>query len=127
MFPYQISIVVPAYNEAESLPELCLWIEKVMHTHQFSYEIIVIDDGSNDTTWHTIESISAKNPLVKGIQFNRNYGKSAALNMGFQKASGEVIITMDADLQDDPEEIPELRRLIIEEKYDLVSGWKQKR
>ncbi len=127
MFPYQISIVVPAYNEAESLPELCLWIEKVMHTHQFSYEIIVIDDGSSDTTWHTIESISAQNSLVKGIQFNRNYGKSAALNMGFQKASGEVIITMDADLQDDPEEIPELRRMIIEEKYDLVSGWKQKR
>ena len=127
MFPYQISIVVPAYNEAESLPELCIWIEEVMQKNQFSYEIIIINDGSTDDTWQFIQTISQKNILVKGIQFNRNYGKSAALHTGFQKASGEVIITMDADLQDDPEEIPELYRMIKEDNYDLVSGWKQKR
>jgi len=124
---YQISIVIPAYNEAESLPELCDWIERVMQKNQFSYEIIIISDGSTDGTWQVIEQIAQKNAFVKGIEFNRNYGKSAALHAGFQKASGEVIITMDADLQDDPEEIPELYRMIQAENYDLVSGWKQKR
>jgi glycosyltransferase involved in cell wall biosynthesis len=124
---YQISIVIPAYNEAESLPELCDWIERVMQKNQFSYEIIIISDGSTDGTWQVIEQIAQKNAFVKGIEFNRNYGKSAALHTGFQKASGEVIITMDADLQDDPEEIPELYRMIQAENYDLVSGWKQKR
>lgn len=127
MFPYQISIVIPAYNEAESLPELCQWIGQVMQKNQFSYEIIIIDDGSSDNTWQVIGQIADKNALVKGIAFNRNYGKSAALYTGFQRASGEVVITMDADLQDDPEEIPELYRMIQEEQYDLVSGWKQKR
>jgi len=127
MFPYQISIVIPAYNEAESLPELCRWIEQVMQKNQFSYEIIIIDDGSSDDTWQVIGQIAQKNALIKGVAFNRNYGKSAALHTGFQKASGEVVITMDADLQDDPEEIPELYRMIKEENYDLVSGWKQKR
>jgi len=124
---YQISIVIPAYNEAESLPELCDWIEQVMQKNQFSYEIIIISDGSTDGTWQVIKQIAQKNTFVKGIEFNRNYGKSAALHTGFQKASGEVIITMDADLQDDPEEIPELYRMIQAENYDLVSGWKQKR
>jgi glycosyltransferase involved in cell wall biosynthesis len=124
---YQISIVIPAYNEAESLPELCDWIERVMQKNQFSYEIIIISDGSTDGTWQVIEQIAQKNAFVKGIEFNRNYGKSTALHTGFQKASGEVIITMDADLQDDPEEIPELYRMIQAENYDLVSGWKQKR
>jgi len=124
---YHISIVIPAYNEAESLPELCDWIERVMQKNQFSYEIIIISDGSTDGTWQVIEQIAQKNAFVKGIEFNRNYGKSAALHTGFQKASGEVIITMDADLQDDPEEIPELYRMIQAENYDLVSGWKQKR
>lgn len=124
---YQISIVIPAYNEAESLPELCDWIERVMQKNQFSYEIIIISDGSTDGTWQVIEQIAQKNAFVKGVEFNRNYGKSAALHTGFQKASGEVIITMDADLQDDPEEIPELYRMIQAENYDLVSGWKQKR
>jgi glycosyltransferase involved in cell wall biosynthesis len=127
MFPYQISIVIPAYNEAESLPELCRWIEQVMQKNQFSYEIIIIDDGSSDDTWQVIGQIAQKNALIKGVAFNRNYGKSAALHTGFQRASGEVIVTMDADLQDDPEEIPELYRMIKEENYDLVSGWKQKR
>lgn len=127
MLPYQISIVIPAYNEAESLPELCHWIEQVMQKNQFSYEIIIVDDGSSDNTWQVIGQIAQQNALVKGITFNRNYGKSAALHTGFQKASGEVVITMDADLQDDPEEIPELYRMIQEEHYDLVSGWKQKR
>jgi len=127
MFPYQISIVIPAYNEAESLPELCRWIEQVMQKNQFSYEIIIIDDGSSDDTWQAIGQIAQKNALIKGVAFNRNYGKSAALHTGFQRASGEVIVTMDADLQDDPEEIPELYRMIKEENYDLVSGWKQKR
>lgn len=127
MFPYQISVVIPAYQEAESLPELCLWIERVMQANQFTYEVIIIDDGSTDNTWQVIRSISQQNSRIKGIRFNRNYGKSAALHTGFQKASGEVVITMDADLQDDPEEIPELYRMIQEDNYDLVSGWKQKR
>lgn len=123
----QISVVVPAYNEAESLPELTNWIAQVMQQHNFSYEVIIIDDGSKDDTWTIIEQISEKNPAVKGLQFNRNYGKSAALHTGFQQAQGEVVITMDADLQDDPEEIPALYQMITQENFDLVSGWKQKR
>jgi glycosyltransferase involved in cell wall biosynthesis len=123
----QISVVVPAYNEAESLPELTNWIAQVMQQHNFSYEVIIIDDGSKDDTWTVIEQISEKNPAVKGLQFNRNYGKSAALHTGFQQAQGEVVITMDADLQDDPEEIPALYQMITQENFDLVSGWKQKR
>jgi glycosyltransferase involved in cell wall biosynthesis len=123
----QISVVVPAYNEAESLPELTNWIAQVMQQHNFSYEVIIIDDGSEDDTWTIIEQISEKNPAVKGLQFNRNYGKSAALHTGFQQAQGEVVITMDADLQDDPEEIPALYQMITQENFDLVSGWKQKR
>jgi glycosyltransferase involved in cell wall biosynthesis len=120
-------VVVPAYNEAESLPELTNWIAQVMQQHNFSYEVIIIDDGSKDDTWTVIEQISEKNPAVKGLQFNRNYGKSAALHTGFQQAQGEVVITMDADLQDDPEEIPALYQMITQENFDLVSGWKQKR
>jgi len=123
----QISVVVPAYNEAESLPELTRWIAQVMQTYNFSYEVIVIDDGSTDDTWNVLAEISEKNPLVKGMLFNRNYGKSAALHTGFQQAQGDVVITMDADLQDDPEEIPALYQMITQENFDLVSGWKQKR
>ncbi|KOY86237.1 glycosyl transferase family 2 [bacterium 336/3] len=123
----QISVVVPAYNEAESLPELTNWIAQVMQQNNFSYEVIVIDDGSTDDTWTVLGQISEKNPAVKGLQFNRNYGKSAALHTGFQQAQGDVVITMDADLQDDPEEIPALYQMITQENFDLVSGWKQKR
>ncbi|MDX1905135.1 MAG: glycosyltransferase family 2 protein, partial [Thermonemataceae bacterium] len=123
----QISVVIPAFNEAESLPELCAWVHQVMQKHTFSYEIIIVDDGSNDTTWEVLQQLSLQNPHLKALRFNRNYGKSAALHTGFQETQGEVVITMDADLQDDPEEIPELYRMIIEEKFDLVSGWKQKR
>ncbi|MCU0436303.1 MAG: glycosyltransferase family 2 protein [Raineya sp.] len=123
----QISVVVPAYNEAESLPELTNWIAQVMQQHNFSYEVIIIDDGSKDDTWAVVGQISEKNAAVKGLQFNRNYGKSAALHTGFQEAQGEVVITMDADLQDDPEEIPALYQMITQENFDLVSGWKQKR
>jgi len=123
----QISVVVPAYNEAESLPELTSWIAQVMQQHNFSYEIIIIDDGSKDETWEIVGQISEKNSAVKGLQFNRNYGKSAALHTGFQQAQGDVVITMDADLQDDPEEIPALYQMITQENFDLVSGWKQKR
>ncbi|MBK0383511.1 glycosyltransferase family 2 protein [Pedobacter sp. SD-b] len=122
-----ISIVVPAYNEAESLPELTEWIRKVMQQHNFSYEIILVDDGSNDGTWAKIEELHQTHPAVKGIKFRRNYGKSAALNVGFAATSGEVIITMDADLQDSPDEIPELYRRVKEENLDLISGWKKKR
>jgi len=122
-----ISVVVPLYNEVESLPELTAWIDKVMTTHDFSYEIILIDDGSNDGSWELIENLCLKNPCIKGIKFRRNYGKSAGLFCGFEQAEGDVVITMDADLQDSPEEIPELYRMITEEKYDLVSGWKKKR
>lgn len=122
-----ISIVVPLYNEADSLPELEAWIEKVMNEHGFSYEVIFIDDGSKDNSWEVIESLSKKNPCVKALKFRRNYGKSPGLHCGFDKAQGEVVITMDADLQDSPEEIPELYRMIKEEGYDLVSGWKKKR
>ena len=122
-----ISIVVPLYNEAESLPELEEWIAKVMAENGFSYEIIFVNDGSTDESWKVIRSLAEKNPAVKGVSFRRNYGKSPALNTGFARAQGDVVITMDADLQDSPDEIPELYRMITEEGYDLVSGWKQKR
>lgn len=122
-----ISVVIPLLNEDESLPELHDWIVKVMEEHNFSYEILFIDDGSTDNSWEVIKNLRSKNSQVKAIQFRRNYGKSAALNEGFQDAAGDVIITMDADLQDSPDEIPELYRMIVEEKYDLVSGWKKKR
>lgn len=122
-----ISIVVPLFNEDESLSELSLWIERVVNAHQLSYEIIMIDDGSTDNSWNVIQSLSAKNSHIKGIKFQRNYGKSAALNEGFKAAQGDVVITMDADMQDSPDEIPDLRRMIIEEGYDIVSGWKKKR
>ncbi|MCH5231484.1 MAG: glycosyltransferase family 2 protein [Muribaculaceae bacterium] len=122
-----ISIVVPLYNEAESLPELADWIRRVMEELGFSYEIIFVDDGSTDTSFKIIRELSQANPSIKGIRFSRNYGKSPALNTGFQAAQGDVVITMDADLQDSPDEIPELYRMIKEEGYDLVSGWKKKR
>ena len=122
-----ISVVVPAYNEVESLPELTRWIKEVMQKHAFTYEIILIDDGSNDGTWDEIERINQSHAEVKGIKFRRNYGKSAALNEGFALASGEVIITMDADLQDSPDEIPALYHRIKTEQLDLISGWKKKR
>lgn len=122
-----ISIVIPLYNEAESLPELVAWIKRVMDDHRFSYEIILIDDGSTDGSWLTIEALKAKNSRITAVKFRRNYGKSAALNVGFTVAQGDVVITMDADLQDSPDEIPELYRKIVREDFDLVSGWKQKR
>lgn len=122
-----VSIIVPLLNEEESLPELCAWIERVVNANDFTYEIILIDDGSTDDSWCVIENLIAANPNIKGIKFQRNYGKSAALNEGFKAAKGDVVITMDADMQDSPDEIPELRRMIIEEGYDLVSGWKKKR
>lgn len=122
-----ISIVIPLFNEEESLPELEEWIRRVMEKHDFSYEVILIDDGSNDGSWPIVEKLAASNPHVRGIKFRRNYGKSAGLNVGFEAAQGDVVITMDADLQDSPDEIPELYRMIVEEKYDLVSGWKKKR
>ena len=122
-----LSVIVPLYNEAESLPELHAWIKRVMDTNGFSYEIIFVNDGSTDSSWSVIENLSAQYPEVKGIKFRRNYGKSPALFCGFRKAEGDVVITMDADLQDSPDEIPELRRMIVEDGYDLVSGYKQKR
>ena len=122
-----ISVVVPLYNEEESLPELQAWIERVMNEHGFSYEIIFVNDGSTDRSWNLIEELSKKSNNIKGIKFRRNYGKSPALFCGFEKAEGDVVITMDADLQDSPDEIPELYRMITEDGYDLVSGWKQKR
>ncbi len=122
-----VSIVVPLFNEVESLPELCSWIDRVLSQNKLSYEVILVDDGSNDGSWEQIESLKLTYPQVKGIRFRRNYGKSAALHTGFGKAQGEVVITMDADLQDSPEEIPEMCRMIIEEGYDVVSGWKKKR
>ncbi|MDY3266162.1 MAG: glycosyltransferase [Phocaeicola sp.] len=122
-----ISVVIPLYNEEESLPELQAWIEKVMNENGFSYEIIFVNDGSTDKSWQVIENLQKKSENIKGIKFRRNYGKSPALFRGFEKAQGEVVITMDADLQDSPDEIPELYRMIKEEGYDLVSGWKQKR
>jgi len=123
----QISIVIPLLNESESLPELHDWIVRVMHENKFSYEILFVDDGSKDNSWKTIEAIGKQNPAVRGIKFQRNYGKSAALQKGFEAALGEVVITMDADLQDSPDEIPELYRMISEQDYDVVSGWKKKR
>lgn len=122
-----ISVVVPLFNEDESLPELTAWIDKVMMENNFSYEIILIDDGSTDKSWEVIEALRGQNPAIKGIKFRRNYGKSAALNVGFEATQGDVVITMDADLQDSPDEIPELYRRIKEEKLDLISGWKKKR
>jgi len=122
-----ISVVIPLLNEEESLPELSQWIQKVMQEHQFSYEIIFVDDGSTDTSWKIIEQLRAENQNIHGIRFRRNYGKSAALNVGFEQAQGDVVITMDADLQDSPDEIPELFHMIKEKGYDLVSGWKKVR
>lgn len=127
MTKYNISVIIPLYNEDESLPELSEWIARVMNTNGYTYEVILIDDGSTDNSWKVIENIHRNNPAFKGIRFRRNYGKSAALNVGFQQCEGEVVITMDADMQDSPDEIPELYRLIKEEGYDLISGWKQKR
>ena len=123
----EISVVVPLLNEAESLPELSEWIDRVMKEHALNYELIYIDDGSRDESWAVINQLGENNPSVKGIKFRRNYGKAAALNCGFAASKGKVVITMDADLQDNPDEIPELRRMIVEEGYDLVSGWKKKR
>lgn len=122
-----ISLVIPLLNEEESLPELTAWIARVMSEHGFIYEILFVDDGSKDESWKIIESLAATNVSVKGIKFRRNYGKSAALNMGFAAAAGDVVITMDADLQDSPDEIPELYRMIKNDGFDLVSGWKKKR
>lgn len=122
-----ISIVIPAYNEEESLPELTSWIDQVMKQHNLTYEVILIDDGSSDTTWSVYTGLSEKNNALKGIRFSRNYGKSAALNRGFDQAIGDVVVTMDADLQDSPEELPELFDMITNQGYDLVSGWKKKR
>jgi glycosyltransferase involved in cell wall biosynthesis len=123
----QVSVVIPLFNEDESLPELCSWITRVMDQEQLSYEVILIDDGSTDNSWEVITQISAANSAFKGIQFQRNYGKSAALNEGFKAAKGEVVITMDADMQDSPDEIPALRDMILKGGFDLVSGWKKKR
>lgn len=122
-----VSIVVPLLNEEESLPELCAWIERVVTASNFTYEIIMIDDGSDDNSWEIIEQLRAKNANIKGIRFQRNYGKSAALNEGFKAAQGDVIITMDADMQDSPDEIPDLHRMIVKDGFDMVSGWKKKR
>jgi len=124
---YDISVVVPLFNEDESLPELHKWIVKVMQENNFSYEVVFIDDGSKDKSWSVVEELNRKDANVKGIKFQRNYGKSAALQKGFEAAKGDVVITMDADLQDSPDEIPELYRMIMEDDFDLVSGWKKKR
>jgi glycosyltransferase involved in cell wall biosynthesis len=122
-----LSIIIPLFNEEESLPELSEWIVRVVTENNFSYEVIMVDDGSTDDSWKIIEDISARNPHFKGIKFQRNYGKSAALNEGFLAAHGDVVITMDADMQDSPDEIPELYSMIMNDGYDLVSGWKKKR
>lgn len=122
-----LSIVIPLIDEAESLPELTAWIEKVMKENHYSYEVIFVDDGSSDNSWEVIEGLRVKNSNLKGIKFQRNYGKSAGLNEAFRAASGDVVITMDADLQDSPDEIPGLRKMIVEDGYDMVSGWKKKR
>lgn len=122
-----ITIIVPLYNEVESLPHLAEWIDRVMKENRLTYEVVMVDDGSRDGSWQVIEALHAANPAYRGIKFRRNYGKSAALNTGFAAATGDVVITMDADLQDSPEEVPELRRMILEDGYDLVSGWKKKR
>ncbi len=123
----QISVIIPVYNEEESLPELTQWISRVMEDYRFSYEVILVNDGSSDFSWNVISSLSTDNPFIKGINFTRNYGKSAALDAGFKKSSGEVVITMDADLQDSPDEIPGLYNLIAEGGFDVVSGWKKER
>lgn len=122
-----LSIVIPLFNEEESLPELCNWIERVVAANNLSYEVILIDDGSTDNSWNVVKQIGCSNSNFKGIRFQRNYGKSAALNEGFKAAKGDVVITMDADMQDSPDEIPELRRMIVEDGFDVVSGWKKKR
>lgn len=122
-----ISVIVPLYNEEESLPELEAWIRRVMNENNYTYEVIMVDDGSTDNSWKAVQELHALNPVIKGIKFQRNYGKSAALNEGFKMAKGEVVITMDADLQDSPDEIPELRRMVLEDDFDIVSGWKKKR
>ena len=122
-----ISVIIPLFNEEESLPELHAWIRRVMQEHGFSYEVIFVDDGSTDTSWSVIDNLQHQYPEVKGIKFRRNYGKSPALFCGFERAQGDVVITMDADLQDSPDEIPELRRMIVEDGYDLVSGFKMNR
>ena len=122
-----ISVVIPLFNEEESLPELCIWIDKVMKENNFSYEVLLMDDGSKDKSWQVIEKLSSENANLKGTKFRRNYGKSAALNVAFSKVKGDVVITMDADLQDSPDEIPELYSMIMKDGFDLVSGWKQKR
>jgi glycosyltransferase involved in cell wall biosynthesis len=123
----QISVVIPLFNEAESLPELMQWIDRVMQTHNYSYEVIMVDDGSKDDSWQTIQNLRTTYPSLKGIKFQRNYGKSAALNEGFKMAQGDIVVTMDADLQDSPDEIPEFYDMITKEGYHLVSGWKKKR
>ncbi len=120
-----ISVVVPLYNEEESLPELCAWIKRVMDENNFSYEVILVDDGSKDNSWQVVEQLSSENKEISGIKFRRNYGKSAALNTGFEAASGNVVITLDADLQDSPDEIPALYQMIAKDGFDLVSGWKK--
>jgi glycosyltransferase involved in cell wall biosynthesis len=122
-----VSVIIPVYNEDESLPELCAWIRRVVKENNLSYEVIFVDDGSSDNSWDVVRSLHADDKNIKGIKFQRNYGKSAALNEGFKNAKGEVVITMDADMQDSPDEIPELRRMILEDNYDLVSGWKKVR
>lgn len=122
-----ISVIVPSFNERESLPELTAWIARVMDAHNYSYEVIIVDDGSTDGSWDTIKGLSEADPAIHGIRFRRNYGKSAALYCGFEKAKGDVVFTMDADLQDSPDEIPEMYRMVREDGYDLVSGWKQHR
>lgn len=122
-----ISVIVPSFNERESLPELTAWIARVMGAHNYSYEVIIVDDGSTDGSWDTIKGLSEADPAIHGIRFRRNYGKSAALYCGFEKAKGDVVFTLDADLQDSPDEIPEMYRMVREDGYDLVSGWKQHR
>ena len=122
-----ISVIVPLFNEAESLPELAAWIDRVMKENGFSYEVLMVDDGSTDDSWYRVRELAEENPAIHGISFRRNYGKSAALYEGFAAAQGDVVITMDADLQDSPDEIPELYRMIVKEGYDVVSGWKQHR
>ncbi len=122
-----VSIVIPLFNEEESLPELSAWIVRVVNENNLSYEVILVDDGSTDNSWKVIEELAGENMHFKGIRFQRNYGKSAALNEGFRAAQGNVVITMDADMQDSPDEIPELRRMIVEDGFDIVSGWKKNR
>jgi glycosyltransferase involved in cell wall biosynthesis len=126
-FEYDISVVIPLLNEEESLPELAAWIDKVMIANKYKYQIVFVDDGSKDKSWQVLQNLVKDNPAITAIKFRRNYGKSAALNTAFQVVTGEVIITMDADLQDSPDEIPALYNLIVKDNYDLISGWKEKR